>query len=87
LVSRSKSEAAELSKADAAKVRDLVVRKDQNLVDWAKRAHPDLRPVQRRATGVHEDATWEGTNDGRAISLSFKSTVRGKPSGLALEHK
>lgn len=88
LINRSNQEAAQRNAADAAKVRDLVIRKDEGLKEWAKKTHPDLHPVRRRETGAHEDAQFDGTNDGRKISLEFKNTIRtSSDKPLSISHK
>lgn len=63
-----------LSKANAAKVTALVVRKQDNAKAWANEKH-QLKSIHRRGTNMHDDAFSDGIQDGKNLSLNFRSHV------------
>lgn len=74
----------QISKANAAKVTTLVIRKSDDAKRWAE-AKYDLHPVIRRESNLHSDATTEGIKDGKKVSLNFKNNVKTPKAAAPLQ--
>jgi len=70
----------EMSKADAAKVTALVVRKDKQVAEFVK-AKYELTSRRQRYTDNNADAREAGESDGRKVSLDFKKHVKDDDRG------